>query len=61
MYFVNYNPELFCGMFYEPYNMKKIPILLFRSGSFTFWGAKSMDDLHNSNKFVNGLINMFLK
>ncbi len=23
VYFVNYNPELFCGMFLEPYNKKQ--------------------------------------
>jgi len=61
MYFVNYNPELFCGMILEPYNKKKSTILLFRTGSYTFLGAKSMDDIYTSNNFVNGLINMFLK
>ena len=61
MYFVNYNPELFCGMFLEPYNKKKSTIILFRTGSYTFLGAKSMDDIYTSNNFVNGLINMFLK
>ncbi len=61
MYFVNYNPELFCGMFLEPYNKKKSTIILFTTGSYTFLGAKSMDDIYTSNNFVNGLINMFLK
>ena len=61
MYFVNYNPELFCGMILEPYDKKKSTIILFTTGSYTFLGAKSMDDIYTSNNFVNGLINMFLK
>ena len=61
VYFVNYNPELFCGMFLEPYNKEQSTILLFRTGSYTFLGAKSMDDINNSNTFVNILINIILK
>ena len=61
VYFVNYNPELFCGMFLEPYNKKKSTILLFRTGSYSFLGAKSMEDINDSNNFVNSLIHMILK
>ena len=55
-YFVNYNPELFCGMFLEPYNKKKSTILLFRTGSYTFLGVKSMSEINDSEKFVNRLM-----
>ena len=60
-YFVNYNPELFCGMFLEPYKKGSATILLFRTGSYTFLGAKSVDDVNMSEFFLNSLINMLLK
>ena len=61
MYFVNYNPELFCGMFLEPYDKKPTTTLLFRTASNTFLGAKTMNDISTNNYFVNCLINKFVK
>ena len=59
VYFVNYNTERFCGMFLEPYNKEKCTILLFRTGSYTFLGVKSMREIQDSIKFVAELINLF--
>ena len=59
MYFVNYNTEWFCGMFLEPYNKEKCIILLFRTGSYTFLGVKSMGEIQDNIKFKAELINLF--
>ena len=57
VYFVNYNAERFCGMFLEPYNNdNKCTILLFRTGSYTFLGMKTMEEIEENIKFVNFLI-----
>ena len=55
-YFDNYNQELFCGMFLELYNKKISIILLFKTGSYTFLGAKSMREINDGEKFVNRLM-----
>ena len=60
VYFVNYNPERFCGMFLEPYNnANKCTILLFRTGSYTFLGMKTMEEIEDNIKFVNILLQKF--
>ena len=59
VYFVNYNAERFCGMFLEPYNNGKCTILMFRTGSYTFLGMKTMEEIEDNIKFVNKLILLF--
>ena len=59
VYFVNYNAERFCGMFLEPYNNNKCTILLFRTGSYTFLGMKTMEEIEENIKFVNMLLQKF--
>lgn len=60
-YFCNYNIELFAGMYLHPSNKVYPTILLFRTGSYTFMGGKSMKLILESENFVQDLIHMFEK
>ena len=60
-YFCNYNIELFAGMYLHPANKNYPTILLFRTGSYTLMGSKSMKLILKSEKFVIDLIHMFEK
>ena len=48
-------------MFLQPLDKKLPTILVFRTGSYTIMGGKSMDGIVKSEEFVQGLINMFEK
>jgi TATA-box binding protein (TBP) (component of TFIID and TFIIIB) len=60
-YFCNYNIELFAGMYLHPINKLYPTILLFRTGSYTLMGGKSLKYIHESEHFVKDLIQMFKK
>ena len=60
-YFCNYNIELFVGMFIHCKRKTYPTILLFRTGSYTIMGGKSLDDIYESERFVKKLIEMFNK
>ena len=60
-YFCNYNIELFAGMYLHPSNKNYPTILLFRTGSYTLLGGKSMKLILESENFVQDLIHMFEK
>ena len=60
-YFCNYNIELFAGMYLHPSNKNYPTILLFRTGSYTLFGGKSMKLILESENFVQDLIHMFEK
>ena len=60
-YFCNYNIELFAGMYLHPSNKVYPTILLFRTGSYTFMGGKSMKLILESENFVQDLIHRFEK
>ena len=60
-YFCNYNIELFAGMYLHPTNKNYPTILLFRTGSYTLMGGKSMKLILESENFVTDLIHMFEK
>ena len=60
-YFCNYNIELFAGMYLHPANKNYPTILLFRTGSYSLMGGKSMKLILESEKFVTDLIHMFRK
>ena len=60
-FFCNYNIELFAGMILHPANKNYPTILLFRTGSYTLMGGKSMKLILESEKFVIDLIRMFEK
>ena len=60
-YFVNYNIELFAGMYLHPTNKLYPTILVFRTGSYILMGGKSLKLLYESEQFVKDLIQMFKK
>lgn len=60
-YFCNYNIELFAGMYLHPSNKLFPTILLFRTGSYTLMGGKSLKIIYESEKFVKELIKKFIK
>ena len=60
-YFCNYNIELFAGMYLHPSNKVYPTILLFRTGSYTLMGGKSMKVIYESEHFVKDLIHKFEK
>ena len=60
-YFCNYNIELFAGMYLHPANKIYPTILVFRTGSYTLLGGKSMKLILESENFVQDLIHMFEK
>ena len=60
-YFCNYNIELFAGMYLHPTNKTYPTILLFRTGSYTLMGCKSLKLILEVEKYVKDLIHMFEK
>ena len=61
LFHVDYNIELFAGMYLKPKTSKYPTILFFRTGSYTIMGAKTKDILLECQIFVNNLIIMFNK
>ena len=61
LFHVDYNIELFAGMYLKPKTSKYPTILFFRTGSYTIMGAKKKDILIECQTFVNKLIIMFNK
>ena len=60
-YFCNYNIELFAGMYLHPSNKIYPTILVFRTGSYTLMGGKSIKVILESENFVTDLIRKFEK
>ena len=60
-YFCNYNIELFAGMYLHPSNKVYPTILVFRTGSYTLMGGKSLNAIYKSENFVKDLIQKFEK
>ena len=61
MFHVDYNIELFAGMFLKPKTSEYPTILFFRTGSYTMMGATKQDVLLECQIFVHNLIFMFDK
>ena len=61
LFHVDYNVELFAGMYLKPKTTVYPTILFFRTGSYTILGAKKKDILLECQTFVNNLITMFNK
>ena len=61
LFHVDYNIELFAGMYLKPKTSDYPTILFFRTGSYTIMGAKKKDILLECQIFVNNLIIMFNK
>ena len=60
-YYVNYNIELFAGMYLHPINKLFPTILVFRTGSYTLMGGKCFIAVYESEKFICCLIQKFMK
>ena len=60
-YFCKYNIELFAGMYLHPSNKIYPTILVFRTGSYTLMGGKSIKVILESENFVTDLIHKFEK
>merc|ERR1712240_632378 len=61
LFHVDYNIELFAGMYLKPKTSEYPTILFSRTGSYTMMGAKKKDILIECQIFVNNLILMFNK
>ena len=60
-YFVNYNVEIFAGMYLHPSKKLYPTILVFRTGSYTLMGGKSLEKIYESEQFIQDLIQKFKK
>ena len=58
---VDYNVELFAGMYFHPKKKNYPTILFFRTGSYTMMGGKQWKILKDCERFVKTLIEMFDK
>ena len=58
---VDYNVELFAGMYFHPKKINYPTILFFRTGSYTMMGGKQWKILKDCETFVKTLIEMFDK
>ena len=59
LFHVDYNIEIFAGMYLKPKTGDYPTILFFQTGSYTMMGAKKKDILMECQIFVNNLILMF--
>lgn len=60
LYLVDYNVELFPGMFLKPKNKKYPTIILFRTGSFQLMGGKNLPSILKAHQIVNDIIEYFV-
>ena len=58
---VDYNTELFAGMYFKPKKPNYPTILFFRTGSYTMMGGKCMSKIMGCETLVNKLIRKFDK
>ena len=56
---VDYNVELFAGMYFHPKKKNYPTILFFRTGSYTMMGGKQWQILKDCERFVKTLIETF--
>ena len=60
-YFVSYNIELFPGMYLHPKDKQYPTMILFRTGSYTMMGGKSLKIVYECEIFLKTLIQKYLK
>ena len=61
-YIIDYNIELFPGMYLKTKKQKTKPtLILFRTGSYVIVGAKSIYQVKTCIDFINNLFNKFVK
>ena len=56
---VNYNVELFCGMYLHPRVEKMPTLLLFHTGSYIVMGGKNLKKVYKCERFLERIISMF--
>ena len=61
LFHVDYNIELFAGMYLHPRTSEYLTILFFRTGAYTMMGAMKKDILIECQTLFNNLILMFNK
>ena len=61
IFYVDYNIELFAGMYMKPKKENYPTILFFRTGSYTMMGGRKENILNECEWFVNSLIEKFRK
>ena len=61
LFHVDYNIELFAGMYFHPKKPNYPTILFFRTGSYTMMGGKCMSKIMGCETLVNKLIRKFDK
>ena len=61
LFHVDYNVELFAGMYLHPKKQYYPTILLFRTGSYTMMGGKDRDILDECERFIKWLIYSFVR
>jgi TATA-box binding protein (TBP) (component of TFIID and TFIIIB) len=59
-YFVSYNIEVFAGMYLHPKDKQYPTMIVFRTGSYTMMGGKSLKVVYESELFLNTLIEKYL-
>ena len=57
---VNYNVELFSGMYLHPKKKGMPTLLLFHTGSYILMGGKNMKNVYRCERFLNRII-LFLE
>ena len=60
-YLVDFNEETFHGMYLKPQDRSFPTIILFRTGSFTLMGGKSLHLMYQSEDLVKDIITKFQK
>ena len=60
-YFVSYNIELFAGIYLQPKDKLYPTMIIFRTGSYTIMGGKSVKIIYECEQFVQHLIEKFKK
>ena len=60
-YFVSYNIEVFAGMYLHPKDKQYPTMIIFRTGSYTMMGGKSLKIVYECEIFLKTLIQKYLK
>ena len=60
-YFVSYNIEVFAGMYLHPKDKQYPTMIIFRTGSYTMMGGKSLKIVYECEIFIKTLIQKYLK
>ena len=60
-YFIDYNIEVFAGMYLHPKDKQYPTMIILRTGSFTIMGGKSIKIIYECEFFLKTLIQKYLK